>query len=302
MRSFRRTRGRPPHPGLFTPAEERLLPFIEAGLTNPEIAARTGLTVNTVHTHVASMLAKSGATDRHQLPKFAPPPSRPRFAWLPALGVPLAGVAAVGVLGIAVLAVFVSSNRGGESPSASPTSSATSLPSATPTEPPPVSADELAARPLHLPVVAPGEACPAETTARVSFGLYGAAGSGPAYLAGLNGPSGSHFGAGGNAAPPPPFERWGGGKTGAAVEPWYHRLLLIRGARIDAPGAMHFMSNATQVQDSLLIDTSGFRQADGSGSETFETLVPESGCYAIQLDGSGFSEVIVFRADFTPVP
>jgi len=136
----------------------------------------------------------------------------------------------------------------------------------------------------------------------VSFGLYGAAGPGPAYLAGQNGPTGGRFGAGGNTAPPPPFERWAGGKTIAAVEPWYHRLLLIRGARIDAAGAVRFMSNATQVQNSLLIDTSGFRQADGSGSETFETLVPAPGCYAIQLDGSGFSEVIVFRADFTPVP
>lgn len=65
---FRRhPRGRPPHPDVLTPAEWRVLEELRRGYSNPEIAARLGLTLNTVKTHVSSMLAKLDLHDRTEL-------------------------------------------------------------------------------------------------------------------------------------------------------------------------------------------------------------------------------------------
>jgi DNA-binding CsgD family transcriptional regulator len=50
-----------------TSREMDVLTLVSSGLTNPEIAARLYLSPRTVETHVASLLAKLGATDRGQL-------------------------------------------------------------------------------------------------------------------------------------------------------------------------------------------------------------------------------------------
>jgi DNA-binding CsgD family transcriptional regulator len=68
----RRGRGTTPVPGVLraagvTSREMDVLTLVSTGLTNTEIAARLYLSPRTVETHVASLLAKLGATDRGQL-------------------------------------------------------------------------------------------------------------------------------------------------------------------------------------------------------------------------------------------
>ena len=66
-------RGRPPHPGDVTPAEERVLELVREGLPNAEIAIRLGISINTVRYHVSNLLAKSGASERAELREWRPP-------------------------------------------------------------------------------------------------------------------------------------------------------------------------------------------------------------------------------------
>lgn len=63
----RRTRGRPPHPDVLTPAEWRVLEQVRAGDSNPEIARRLGIALPTVKMHVSNMLAKLDLPDRQAL-------------------------------------------------------------------------------------------------------------------------------------------------------------------------------------------------------------------------------------------
>ncbi len=67
--------GRPPHPDILTPAEWRVLEHVREGLPNAEIAVRLGVTINTVRTHVSSMLAKLELPDRHALAQWQGQPS-----------------------------------------------------------------------------------------------------------------------------------------------------------------------------------------------------------------------------------
>ena len=74
-----RGRGRPPHPDLLTPAEQRVLGELRKGGTNVEIAVRLGLSPETVKTHIARMLAKLGLDDRHSLAAWRPDRERRRL-------------------------------------------------------------------------------------------------------------------------------------------------------------------------------------------------------------------------------
>lgn len=75
---FRRPLGRPPHPDVLTPAEWRILEHLRAGRPNQEIAIRLGVSVNTVRTHVSSMLAKLELTHRHELAAWRGEPAGQR--------------------------------------------------------------------------------------------------------------------------------------------------------------------------------------------------------------------------------
>lgn len=71
MQLLRRTvRGRPRHPDVLTPAEWRVLERLRKGESNAEIAAHLDVSVNTVRTHVSSMLAKLELRDRVQLARW----------------------------------------------------------------------------------------------------------------------------------------------------------------------------------------------------------------------------------------
>ncbi len=151
--SMERNRGgRPRHPDVLTPAEWRVLEALREGGTNAEIAARLGVSANTVRYHVSNMLAKLELRDRRALAAWRPEGRRRRLGALLALpaalwsvGRPLAwvGVGAAALAGVAVvvvalvaLEVIVEGDPDPPAavapPSATPTSTPTVSPTATP--------------------------------------------------------------------------------------------------------------------------------------------------------------------------
>ncbi len=133
MRS--RARGRPRHPDLLTPAEQRVLPYVRQGLTNAEIADRFGLSPETVKYHVGNMLSKLGLADRLELAAWTPEGERPtRRTWLTAFAWRLGGLVrslartmrpeiafttAVFVLAAGIVLLLVRT-RGGDDPAVQP--------------------------------------------------------------------------------------------------------------------------------------------------------------------------------------
>ena len=66
MRSAR-ARGRPPHPDVLTPAEWRVVHFVRHGLSNRQIAARFGVSLDAVKYHVSNIVTKVGVEGRARL-------------------------------------------------------------------------------------------------------------------------------------------------------------------------------------------------------------------------------------------
>lgn len=103
-------RGRPPYPGILTPAEQHVLEHLRQGLTNIEIAYRLDISPDGVKYHVSNMLGKLQLPDRYALAAWEPVEehrarrTRDR-AWLPALALPK--VAGLALAGIAVVALGV---------------------------------------------------------------------------------------------------------------------------------------------------------------------------------------------------
>jgi DNA-binding CsgD family transcriptional regulator/catechol 2,3-dioxygenase-like lactoylglutathione lyase family enzyme len=65
-----RTRGRPPHEDVLTPAEWRVVHAVKHGLSNREIARRFGHSMDAVKYHVANAVQKLALTNRHELKKW----------------------------------------------------------------------------------------------------------------------------------------------------------------------------------------------------------------------------------------
>ena len=62
-----RTRGRPPHPDVLTPAEWRTVHAVQHGMSNRQIAKLRGISLDAVKYHIANAIAKSGVADRKAL-------------------------------------------------------------------------------------------------------------------------------------------------------------------------------------------------------------------------------------------
>lgn len=63
-------RGRPPHPDILTPAEWRVAEAVRHGLSNPQIARRSGISTDAVKFHVANLLAKLALPNRAALRRW----------------------------------------------------------------------------------------------------------------------------------------------------------------------------------------------------------------------------------------
>ena len=162
----------------------------------------------------------------------------------------------------------------------------------------PVTNDPFAFRhPLHLPKLAPGAPCPvSQPPAGVDFGSYHVGqgiGDGPAFPLGM--PDGTL-----RIAPPRNFrsKAWGGQKVLWFVLPSYTGPVLIRGARLDGPGLVRF--EIGNVPPAQLLITRGTATPNGETTAAryrpSYTRLKGAGCYAYQVDGVGFSTVVVFRA------
>ncbi len=77
----------------------------------------------------------------------------------------------------------------------------------------------------------------------------------------------------------------------------YSGPVLIRGGEVGGTGALGFGESATPYDELQLLDGGrGARAAAGARAWSTYTRVRSPGCYAYQVNGSGFAEVIVFRA------
>lgn len=161
--------------------------------------------------------------------------------------------------------------------------------------------------PLNLPSTGPGGACPVSPVRRFPGGAgfsgsFAAIGLGPLYIGGAV-----------NRSPVVRLSAGHGGwqeqKVIWVVAAHYSGPLLLRGARVDGPGPLrfaHYLGAAGAPGYGR--SGHGFRQLlyvrDGlhsSAQHVLESIpsdiyVRAPGCYAIQVDGEGFSEALVFRA------
>jgi hypothetical protein len=153
-------------------------------------------------------------------------------------------------------------------------------------------------RPLHLPRLAAGDACPVSPIDRrvdwKTINIFGGSGigRGPVYP-GL-GASGGHFTTtkGDSDAP------WFGGKLFWYVKPRYRGRVLIRGRRLDGPQSLRFnggrRSHELRIKRNQTVSWDG--QPPGSRGVPSIVRVRAPGCYGLQIDGTSFSRTVIFTA------
>jgi hypothetical protein len=166
---------------------------------------------------------------------------------------------------------------------------------------PATTAEELLSRPLALPSISAGASCPVTSTTTISPGpATGFTGSFPAQQAGV-----AYLAMSGRNVPLSPDDRtadgWFAIKDVWVIAGSYRGPVLIRGGRIDGAGSVELAWNPTTEQvGSLVIDPgSPSLQTDpqtGWRSVPMEAFVRSPGCYAYQIDGTGFTSFIVFEA------
>lgn len=160
-------------------------------------------------------------------------------------------------------------------------------------------------RALRLPWLEPGSDCPRSSGppgGRLSGGVFGSApalGRGPVYAM--------------VAAEPPEVERSVGGNTGvvrysrAAPGGWHSTKVLwisspryggpalVRGRRIDRPGAVAFGAGARPVRK-LRLWRAGANEPGAWRHRPSDVRVRTPGCYSLQIDGRHFSTSVTFEA------
>lgn len=162
-------------------------------------------------------------------------------------------------------------------------------------------------QPLRLPSVSPGSACPISTVASApdpaTQGL--AMRAGPAFsifAATRDGAGTYHYG------DSRVDDGWYYVKNLWVVDPEYKGPVLVRGKRIDGLGELRFEGdggafievtpNGTELArerrfpEELGTVTSDWREYPGS------IRFRSPGCYAIQVNGAGFADAIIFRVAF----
>lgn len=161
-------------------------------------------------------------------------------------------------------------------------------------------------RRLHVPRIEHGAGCPISLPAtNVDFARYGIGrglGAGPAYPIFGGVPP---FATLDYVRPQPTNEfagsAWGGQKVLWFVHPRYRGPVLIRGRRLDGRELVRFdrgilPPREIRIAPPVQIDPIRDRPYDPIRERASYTRLRAPGCYGYQLDGLGFSRVVVFRA------
>jgi hypothetical protein len=148
----------------------------------------------------------------------------------------------------------------------------------------------LRARPLVLPTVPAGSACPITPGQVVSPDYGPALGPGPVYPVGFGAEGVAHL-TGANQE-----GGWLYVKVLWIVDPAYKGPALVRGHQIDGPDEMGF-DRGPNPSPELQLDQQNALSGGGQWPNwpTY-TRIKGSGCYAYQIDGTNFSKVVVFSA------
>jgi hypothetical protein len=159
-------------------------------------------------------------------------------------------------------------------------------------------------RPLDLPAVAPGTACPTSSVdERVDWeaaNIFGGSGigPGPAYP-GLGSPPVGEL-----RVEPDRRSAWYGSKVFWYVKPSYRDRVLIRGARLDGAGEMRFSEVGQRRSRELRIGVRDTVQWDGqprhSRGVPSDVFASGAGCYGVQIDGANFSRTVGFAVTTSP--
>lgn len=163
----------------------------------------------------------------------------------------------------------------------------------------------LRARPLRLPALPPGAACPAAQGQSVHASFGAAIGDGPVYIVGMGTDGVLHAvrpaaGSRGAAA-------WGYQFSLFIIDPRYQGPVLARGGQIDGGQRLLFNGGLDQLngfspKTITLLSQLRLESGPGFGAPwpnfPADLRMVTPGCYAIQVDGATFSEVIIFRVDF----
>jgi hypothetical protein len=158
-------------------------------------------------------------------------------------------------------------------------------------------------RPLHLPRLAPGAACPvSRIDGRIAWkriNIFGGSGigRGPVYP-GLGGSDGQLI-----AMPDVQYGGpWAAGKVFWYVRATYRGPVLIRGRRLDGPQGLGFNGGSLPAPE---LHIGPYETADWVGRPRGSRGLPSSvrvrvpGCYGAQIDGTTFSRVVVFAIKFS---
>ena len=155
-------------------------------------------------------------------------------------------------------------------------------------------------RPLHIPQLEPGASCPLSPKTRVDLGQEGVRalpGRGPAYPNFVDRGQTLEF-----VYPPLPRQTdfYGSGWSGNKVLWWvggrYHGPVLIRGRQLDGPHLLRFEVGNPPPTEMRIRPGRGFAPWKGARDRPSYRRLEAPGCYGYQIDGIGFSRVIVFRA------
>ena len=171
--------------------------------------------------------------------------------------------------------------------------------------PEPTELAALRARPLRFPSLTAGDECPVTPTVALdpppptghalsTGGPPSALGHAPLF------PDGRYYGDRGvlGVRSGHPHPGWYTAKTPWASRTGYRGWTLIRTARLDGSGRALVelqLPDGIAIADVVPVNVQADWQYWGGGTE-----VTNPGCYAYQIDGAGFTEVIVFRAVVVP--
>jgi hypothetical protein len=95
---------------------------------------------------------------------------------------------------------------------------------------------------------------------------------------------------------------WGGNKVLWWVRAAYKGPVLIRGRQLDGSHLVRFDRGVPPQTEIRIGPTDGPYFRKHSRDRASYTRLEAAGCYAYQIDGVGFSRVIVFQGRVVPAP